>query len=84
MIGRKPGEQSHHFDVATSFTLEPAARMHAVEVPVNVDAIRRGIVPFDFRGVGHDACARGDWDEVRRQLIAMGRKARAFILANRP
>lgn len=42
------------------------------------DAIRRGIVPLDFRAVGHDACARGDWDEVRRQLIAMGRKKRVL------
>lgn len=42
------------------------------------DAIERGIVPLDFRGVGHDACARGDWHEVRRQLIAMGRNERAL------
>ncbi|WP_456840273.1 restriction endonuclease [Bradyrhizobium sp. USDA 4486] len=42
------------------------------------DAIRRGIVPLDFRGVGHDACNRGDWAEVRRQLIAMGRNERAL------
>ncbi|MGY4513631.1 restriction endonuclease [Bradyrhizobium sp. USDA 3650] len=42
------------------------------------DAIRRGIVPLDFRGVGHDACANGDWDDVRRQLIAIGRKERAL------
>lgn len=42
------------------------------------DSIKRGIVPLDFRGVGHDACARGDWAEVRRQLIAAGRKARAL------
>ncbi|WP_247317886.1 restriction endonuclease [Bradyrhizobium sp. 141] len=41
-------------------------------------AIRRGIVPLDFRGVGHDACVTGDWDDVRRQLIAMGRKQRAL------
>lgn len=37
VIGRKPGEQPHHFDVAASFTLEPAARMHTVEIPVNVE-----------------------------------------------
>lgn len=42
------------------------------------EAIKRGIVPLDFRGVGHDACARGDWDEVRRQLIATGRNERAL------
>lgn len=42
------------------------------------ESIERGIVPLDFRGVGHDACDRGDWDEVRRQLIAMGRKERAL------
>jgi hypothetical protein len=34
VIGRKPGEQPHHFDVAAGFTLEPAARMHTVEIPV--------------------------------------------------
>ena len=37
VIGRKPGEQPHHFDVAASFTLEPAARMHTVEITVNVE-----------------------------------------------
>ncbi|WP_091884637.1 restriction endonuclease [Bradyrhizobium sp. Rc2d] len=42
------------------------------------EAIKRGILPLDFRGVGHDACARGDWDEVRRQLIAMGRNERGL------
>lgn len=42
------------------------------------DAIDRGIVPLDFRGVDHAACAAGDWDEVREQLIAMGRKDRAL------
>lgn len=42
------------------------------------DSIKRGIIPLDFRGVGHDACAKGDWDEVRRQLIAAGRKAHAL------
>jgi hypothetical protein len=42
------------------------------------DSIKRGTIPLDFRGVGHAACASGDWDEVRRQLIAMGRKARAL------
>lgn len=42
------------------------------------DAIRRGIIPLDFRGIGHDACASGDWDEVRRQLIAIGRKERVL------
>ncbi|MET4183439.1 hypothetical protein ABIB94_005558 [Bradyrhizobium sp. JR7.2] len=42
------------------------------------DAIDGGIVPLDFRGVDHAACARGDWDQVRRQLIAMGRKDRTL------
>ena len=37
VIGRKPGEQPHHFDVAASFTLKPAARMDTVEITVNVE-----------------------------------------------
>ena len=37
VIGRKPAEQPHHFDVAASFSLDPAARMHTVEIPVNVE-----------------------------------------------
>lgn len=37
VIGRKPGEQPHHFDVAASFTLEPAARVHTVEITINVE-----------------------------------------------
>lgn len=36
VIGRKPDEQPHHFDVAASFALEPTARMHTVEISVNV------------------------------------------------
>lgn len=35
--GRKPSEQPHHFDVAASLTLEPAARMHTVEIPANIE-----------------------------------------------
>jgi hypothetical protein len=42
VIGRKPGEQPHHFDVAASFTLEPAARMHTVEITINVELQERG------------------------------------------
>ena len=42
------------------------------------EAIRRGIIPLDYRGVDHGPCMRGDWDEVRRQLIAMGRSERAL------
>lgn len=37
VIGRQPGEQPHHFDVAASFTLEPAARMNTVGIAVNVE-----------------------------------------------
>lgn len=37
------------------------------------EAIRDGTIPFGYREVAHEACAEGDWDEVRRQLLAMGR-----------
>jgi hypothetical protein len=37
VIGRKPGEQPHRFDVAASITLERTARMHTVEITVNVE-----------------------------------------------
>lgn len=36
------------------------------------------IVPFGYRFVDHAACAGGDWEEVRRQLIVMGRKDRSL------
>ncbi|WP_244485647.1 restriction endonuclease [Bradyrhizobium tropiciagri] len=37
------------------------------------EAIRAGILPFGYRAVAHTACAQGDWDRVREQLITMGR-----------
>lgn len=43
-----------------------------------VQAIANGIIPFGYRFVDHAACARGDWQEVRRQLAAVGRKDRAL------
>lgn len=35
--------------------------------------LAEGIIPFGFRQIEHEACAAGDWDEVRRQLAAAGR-----------
>jgi hypothetical protein len=39
-------------------------------------ALQRGIIPFGYRLVDHQACLAGNWDEVRRQLVGMGRTAR--------
>ncbi|MEA2876747.1 MAG: hypothetical protein QOF14_1943 [Hyphomicrobiales bacterium] len=36
-------------------------------------ALGQGILPFGYRAVDHRPCAEGDWQEVDRQLIAMGR-----------
>jgi hypothetical protein len=36
-------------------------------------ALSQGILPFGYREVDHRSCAGGKWEEVRRQLIAMGR-----------
>ncbi len=37
-------------------------------------AISEGIVPFGYHLVDHTLCAAGDWDAVRQQLLANGRK----------
>lgn len=39
-------------------------------------ALERGIIPFGYRSVDHQARLAGNWDEVRRQLVGMGRTAR--------
>ena len=39
-------------------------------------ALEQGIIPFGYRSVDHRACLAGNWDEVRRQLLRMGRTAR--------
>ena len=33
----------------------------------------QGTIPFGYRSVCHRACLAGNWDEVRRQLLGMGR-----------
>ncbi|WP_175619420.1 restriction endonuclease [Bradyrhizobium sp. 2S1] len=38
-------------------------------------AIKEGTIPFGYRQIDHEACARGDWEIVRSQLQAMGRSA---------
>jgi hypothetical protein len=39
-------------------------------------ALEQGIIPFGYRSVDHRACLAGNWEEVRRQLLRMGRTAR--------
>ena len=38
-------------------------------------ALQQGIIPFGYRLIDHRSCVVGNWDEVRRQLIGMGRTA---------
>ena len=38
-------------------------------------ALEQGIIPFGYRSVDHHACLAGNWTEVRRQLLGMGRTA---------
>jgi len=38
-------------------------------------ALEQGVIPFGYRAVDHHSCLVGDWNEVRRQLIGMGRTA---------
>jgi Restriction endonuclease len=39
-------------------------------------ALEQGIIPFGYRSVDHGSCVAGNWDEVRRQLVGMGRTVR--------
>lgn len=36
-------------------------------------ALGEGILPFGYRAVDHRSCAEGNWEEVRRQLVGLGR-----------
>nr|WP_175619255.1 hypothetical protein [Bradyrhizobium sp. 2S1]MCK7670769.1 hypothetical protein [Bradyrhizobium sp. 2S1] len=38
------------------------------------EALRTGILPFGYRAIDHASCVRGDWDRVRNDLVAMGRR----------
>jgi Restriction endonuclease len=40
------------------------------------NALEKGTIPFGYRSVDHRACLAGNWDEVRRQLLGMGRTAK--------
>jgi hypothetical protein len=40
------------------------------------NALEQGIIPFGYRSVDHGICAAGNWDEVRRELVGMGRTMR--------
>jgi AraC-like DNA-binding protein len=37
--------------------------------------LKEGIIPFGYSAVDHHACLAGEWDQVRDQLVAMGRTA---------
>jgi Restriction endonuclease len=37
-------------------------------------ALSAGMIPFGYRAINHQACARADWTEVGRQLTLMGRQ----------
>jgi hypothetical protein len=39
-------------------------------------ALSHDILPFGYRAVDHVSCAQGNWEEVRGQLIGMGRTNR--------
>jgi hypothetical protein len=39
-------------------------------------ALSQGILPFGYGAVDHVSCAQGSWEEVRRQLLGMGRTNR--------
>jgi len=36
-------------------------------------ALSQGILPFGYRAVDHRSCANGNWEEVRHQLLGVGR-----------
>jgi hypothetical protein len=40
------------------------------------NALEQGTIPFGYRSVDHRVCLACNWDEVRRQLLGMGRTAR--------
>ena len=40
------------------------------------NALEQGIIPFGYRSVDHGICAAGNWDELRRELVGMGRTMR--------
>jgi hypothetical protein len=40
------------------------------------NALEQGIIPFGYSSVDHGLCVAGNWDEVRRQLVGMGRTVR--------
>ena len=41
------------------------------------EAFEAGTIPFKYRNVSHDPCMAGDWDAVRGEIVASGRKAGA-------
>ena len=60
---------------------EPAAAVRYIKLGENgkwaATAIERGIIPFGYPAVDHQACLVGDWYRVRDQLVKMGRTAGA-------
>jgi len=37
VIGRETAQQPHHFDIASGLSFKPAARLHPVQIAVNVE-----------------------------------------------
>ena len=37
VIGNKPTQQPHHLQIAPSLALEPPARLHAIEIAIDVE-----------------------------------------------
>jgi hypothetical protein len=62
----------------TAVSFEPGA-MRYIKLGENgrwaTKALQEGILPFGYRSIDHRSCLIGDWDEVRRQLVGMGRSA---------
>jgi hypothetical protein len=45
VIGSKPTQQPHHLDIASGFPFEPPARLHPVQIAINVKLQEnRGVV----------------------------------------
>jgi hypothetical protein len=60
-------------------TFEPAA-VRYIKLGENgkwaTNALEQGTIPFGYRSVDHRGCLTGNWDEVQRQLLGMGRTAK--------
>jgi hypothetical protein len=56
VIWNKKAEQPHHLDIAACFTLQPTARLHRVEIPVDIEFQKNGrVMGGPTRGLWIDA-----------------------------